>query len=500
MVAAVTVAGVRAAVSPDGEIVMAVDQAEFERGKLHLLIGGNGVGKSTFVRTLLGFRPIASGKITWNFASGAKLEISHCSRPRSLSMLYQNVGYVPQGAGDSLWPHRTVREHVSLPLRMKDPQSWLPRVQKQREQQVDGILQRALVTERFWNRKPGIRSALGFGSAMSGGERQRVAYARAISTDPEILVLDELESSLDEASRREFIDGLLRDYLLPDQRLRRTAFAVTHDPAAWTVLSHAGVEPVVWQLKKSLQGQITLQQQPTRLPIRVASPQVIFTAQEFIGADIDKVAFGGVIDAYNEISWRLCKSLLHFLESTVNRSAVIVTVAALDPTLGLHDALPVLLAAAGTAGNVADGSDADLLRQFTPPAEPHTFPEAAQFVPPIGARVPLRNCLISDLILGRLGDALKGYVVDCVRFDTSRGECFSFNGKSLATLDASQKRLQLSKETKAVYIFHVVSNSGMSMAVTFDFLDDVSTLDEWRRFFILRAIDNVCERLSPTMR
>jgi len=55
----------RATVGVKRPVKLDIGGAQFDAGKLHLLVGGNGAGKSTFVRTLLSFHPIQQGKITW---------------------------------------------------------------------------------------------------------------------------------------------------------------------------------------------------------------------------------------------------------------------------------------------------------------------------------------------------------------------------------------------------------------------------------------------------
>jgi len=255
----ICIRGLRGAVGTRGLPEMTVEAADFERGALHLLMGGNGFGKSTLIRMLLGFKPFKQGTITWRFEN-LKPQVIHGRTPvAALTELYQNVGYVPQGGGDSLWPDRTVREHVSLPLSLKSWKGCPGRSLVERERHVERILERALVAPAFWDRKPGSRSAQGFGCSMSGGERQRVAYARAISTDPETLVLDELESALDETSRRQFIDSVVQDYLGSAGRPKRTALVITHDPSEWVGLPDTGVATVLWQFNRSARGQITLQ-------------------------------------------------------------------------------------------------------------------------------------------------------------------------------------------------------------------------------------------------
>jgi ABC-type multidrug transport system ATPase subunit len=495
---AVAVQNLRAVIGPRASLEFSIDEARFERGMLHLLIGGNGVGKSTFVRLLLGFRPIQQGSITWHFESAGQFVIDRATRANSVAPLYQHVGYVPQGGGDSLWPDRTVREHVLLPLRMKNWKGCPAQSVEERERYVDGVLARALVAPAFWYRRPGVRSSQGLASAMSGGERQRVAYARAISTDPEALVLDELEAALDETSRRQFIDSLIRDYLGSRAAPARTAFVITHDPAAWSALARAPVQTVFWQFTRSPAGQLTLQRPKQSSPARKAAPSLVLAAQELMAAEIARPLV--THEQWNETGWRLCKALRLFLDTTLNRPPVILSVAALAPHRPQGGFQAILLAATGPVGHAPDGIDAELLRQFTIPTQPPTFPDPATFKPPVGERVPLRRSLLAQLILSGLDEAYKGFRVDLLEDCGAHEECFAFDRTLQKGLGETQGYIELSKQTQTVYLFRALTQQGSSLAVAFDFLDDTFKLDEWHRLFVLHALGAALRRLEQNLK
>jgi phospholipid/cholesterol/gamma-HCH transport system ATP-binding protein len=494
---------VRAAIGPRAALEFSIDTADFERGVLHLLVGGNGCGKSTFVRILLGFRSIQRGSLTWHFNRAGQLEINRATRANSLAPLYQNVGYVPQGGGDSLWPDRTVREHVLLPLRMKDWKGCTGQSAQEREDYVNRILERALVAPAFWDRRPGLRSSTGQASAMSGGERQRVAYARAISTDPEALVLDELEAALDETSRRQFIDSLIRDYLGTRTAGERTAFVVTHDPGAWTALARAPVETVFWQFSRSATGQLSLLRQKQRLPLRKAAPALIFAFQEQMTEELAHPLL--THEPWNEMGWKLCKALRAFLDATLSCAPVILSVAALTRPQSPEDAPhAILLAATGPVGATPDGRDAELLRQFTTATQPPTFPDPATFKPPPGERIPLRRSLLAQLIQSGLDEAYKGFRVDSLEDHGVREECFAFDRSLQQGLGDTQGYIELSKHTQTVYLFRAVTRQEparheSSLAIAFDFLDDTCKLDEWHRLFVLHALGAALRKLEHSV-
>ena len=493
----ICIRGLRGPVGTRGLPEMAVEAADFERGALHLLMGGNGFGKSTLIRMLLGFKPFQRGTITWAFEGLGPRVLDGRTPLGALAELYQNVGYVPQGGGDSLWPDRTVREHVSLPLTLKSWKGCPGRGREARERYVERVLERALVAPAFWDRRPASRSAQGAASSMSGGERQRVAYARAISTDPETLVLDELEAALDETSRRQFVDSVVRDYLGTVGGPRRTALVVTHDPAAWVGLPDTGVTTVLWQFSRSVGGEITLRRELRERSVWQVSPAAVFLAQQEMLEGIGRYEVPGETgERWEGLSWQLCRVLLAFLEATLDAPAVILSVAAPDPVAPAAGGNPVLLAAAGPAGQVADGRDAGWLEPFVLKTVPATFPDVRVFTPAPGARVPLKTSLLSQLVGSGLDAPYKGFRVDSLELGGMLGECFCFTAEDLAGLGNTQSYIELSRGTRRVYLFRVVAQSGSNLAVALDFQEAAARLDPWQRFFILRALQRVLERVA----
>ena len=122
--------------------------------------------------------------------------------------LRRSIGYVLQDGG--LFPHMTVGENVGLPLRLIDKQS------PNKVSELLDLVQ--LDSKKFSGRYP---------HELSGGQRQRVNVARALATDPEILLLDEPFGALDALTRR----SLQKEFKTLIDDLGKTAVFVTHDLA-----------------------------------------------------------------------------------------------------------------------------------------------------------------------------------------------------------------------------------------------------------------------------
>ena len=132
-------------------------------GKICCLMGRNGVGKTTTLRTIVGLLPPDGGLVELD---GKKItRMSPDERARS------GIGYVPQGR--EIFPFLTVEENLYLGA-------------KAQGKKLDGKLDRVFtlfpVIKEFLPRKGGM---------LSGGQQQQLAIARALLTDPKVLILDE---------------------------------------------------------------------------------------------------------------------------------------------------------------------------------------------------------------------------------------------------------------------------------------------------------------------
>lgn len=166
-----------------------------EAGEFVSILGPSGAGKSSLFRLMNGLLAPESGKILVGSAS-VSAEQSRC-------------GYMPQQ--DLLFPWRTVAENVGLPLELgRHPHS-----AAERKERVAEVL--SAVGLGDWAEKSPL--------ALSGGMRQRAAFARTLLTGAELLLLDEPFSALDYMTRLSMREWLLERW----QQERRTILFVTHD-------------------------------------------------------------------------------------------------------------------------------------------------------------------------------------------------------------------------------------------------------------------------------
>ncbi len=139
------------------------------RGETVGLLGRNGMGKSTLIRTLLGHVPQRDGRISF-FGQDA----SH-ARPHEVARL--GVAYVPEGRG--VFPNLSVRENLVMAAR------------KGKDGRDDWTYQRVMQTfPRLAERQANL------GNQLSGGEQQMLSIGRALMTHPELIILDEATEGL----------------------------------------------------------------------------------------------------------------------------------------------------------------------------------------------------------------------------------------------------------------------------------------------------------------
>ncbi len=169
---------------------------EANPGEAIAVIGPSGAGKTTLLRALAGFLPLDRGRIAIDGAD------CHDRPPEE-----RGLGYVPQGY--ALLPHRNVLENVRYPAEIRgEPDA---------DERAESLLRRFRLEAR----------ARSLPSQLSGGEKQRVAMARALAASPRLLLWDEPLAALDALAQDELLD-LLRGVLESD---RVPLVLVTHDAA-----------------------------------------------------------------------------------------------------------------------------------------------------------------------------------------------------------------------------------------------------------------------------
>jgi branched-chain amino acid transport system ATP-binding protein len=133
------------------------------------LMGRNGMGKTTLIRTLLGHARASSGKVLVHGLD--------CTRERPHRIARMGIAYVPEGRG--IFPNLSVRENLQFAARPA--------------QDAKGGWTYERVLETF----PRLKERLGFGgNQLSGGEQQMLAIGRALMTNPDVLILDEATEGL----------------------------------------------------------------------------------------------------------------------------------------------------------------------------------------------------------------------------------------------------------------------------------------------------------------
>jgi ABC-type glutathione transport system ATPase component len=179
--------------------VTALDQVSFTlpAGLTLGLVGESGSGKTTCVRLALGLERPTAGQVTFG---GQPYPRSR----RQLRPLRRQFGFVLQDPYDSLDPRRTLRDIVSEPLRVHGMRSRDTDGRDTDRRDTDTRIADMLAAV-------GLRDApLGsYPSRYSGGGLQRIAIARALITDPAVLICDEPTSSLDVSVQAQIINLLL---------------------------------------------------------------------------------------------------------------------------------------------------------------------------------------------------------------------------------------------------------------------------------------------------
>ncbi|MDZ4084660.1 MAG: ABC transporter ATP-binding protein [Bdellovibrionales bacterium] len=166
--------GVRKSFSKTGPVLESLDLT-ISRGQFVCLLGPSGCGKSTLLRLIAGLEESDSGRVT-----------VHADPAQGVSFVFQEP---------HLLPWRTAVENVMLPLELRGGLS---------------------STER-WDKSVRALEGVGLGEALqkrphelSGGMKMRASLARALVTDPDILLLDEPFAALDEVTRYQLQEDLLR--------------------------------------------------------------------------------------------------------------------------------------------------------------------------------------------------------------------------------------------------------------------------------------------------
>lgn len=188
-------------------IVKAADGVSFSIHEQETLglVGESGSGKSTVAYTIMGIYSPTAGKILFR---GEDISKESKKRPKRFK---KEIQIVFQDPGSSLNPRRSIKQILELPLRVH-------RISKNesRTEQIEKLLNMVELPSEYMYKYP---------LAIGGGERQIVAIARALATDPSFIVLDEPTSALDVSVQAKIINLLME----LQERLNLTYLFITHD-------------------------------------------------------------------------------------------------------------------------------------------------------------------------------------------------------------------------------------------------------------------------------
>jgi urea transport system ATP-binding protein len=135
---------------------------EIPPGKVTALLGRNGVGKSTLLRTLMGIVPAKTGSISF--------ESNDLTRAKPYERARAGIGYVPQGR--EIFPRLTVEENLAMGLAARARGAAVP----------SRVFEMFPVLSQMLRRR---------GGDLSGGQQQQLAIGRALAMGPRLLILDE---------------------------------------------------------------------------------------------------------------------------------------------------------------------------------------------------------------------------------------------------------------------------------------------------------------------
>ena len=175
----------------NGKTVKAVDGVSMQlfKGETLGLVGESGCGKSTIAYTVVGMYGATEGEILYKGEDLAKKGYKRSLKQKG------EIQIVFQDPGSSLNSRRTIGKSMAVPLDIHDK---MPKDKK--EERIEELLEMVGLPKEYKNKLP---------RNIGGGERQLVSVARALATNPELIILDEPTSALDVSVQAKVINTLI---------------------------------------------------------------------------------------------------------------------------------------------------------------------------------------------------------------------------------------------------------------------------------------------------
>ena len=191
----------------NGKTVKAVDGVSMKmyKGETLGLVGESGCGKSTIAYTVVGMYGATSGQVIYD-----NMDIVKKGYRRTLKQK-GDIQIVFQDPGSSLNSRRTIEKSMEVQLDIPDKMS-----KEEKEKRVEELLEMVGLPKDYKNKMP---------RNIGGGERQLVSVARALATNPELIILDEPTSALDVSVQAKVISTLIE----LQKKLELSYLFITHD-------------------------------------------------------------------------------------------------------------------------------------------------------------------------------------------------------------------------------------------------------------------------------
>ncbi|WP_019639753.1 ABC transporter ATP-binding protein [Paenibacillus fonticola] len=192
--------------------IRAVADVSFEvmRGEVFSIVGESGCGKTTLGRCIARGLEASSGRVLYTPEDGAAADFLTADRA-SFRRLRKDIQLIFQDPYSSLNPRMTVFDIIGEPLRAN-----FKLTRRELEERVRTIAEKTGLNPQYLRRYP---------HAFSGGQRQRIGIARALVTEPKLVICDEAVSALDVSIQAQIIN-LLKDL---QEQLQMTYIFISHD-------------------------------------------------------------------------------------------------------------------------------------------------------------------------------------------------------------------------------------------------------------------------------